>query len=221
MLYPGNITLPHLEEAGEFQVQTNGSFSTAGIGAQAQIAYAVNDRWGVQSTAQFLTTPQFNAPAYDRIFGAEAAVMRIVKPEAARHHGSTYILQAGLGYSRSNLAYTFHPSFDFRQNQLFVQAHGRNMVGPHLGFSFGLRLGTTSHYWLQAPVRHPSSGFRAPVVDYLNAQPLYIIATPLLQGEYDMGSYIFTLTIHPSYVLNERNITAPSAPFTFGARWQL
>ncbi len=221
LLYPGNISLPHLEEAGELQVQANGALSTAGIGAQAQIAYALNDRWGVQSSAQFLTTPQFNAPAYDRIFGAEAAVMRLLKPESQRHHGSTYVLQTGLGYSRSKLDFSFNPSFDFRQTHFFVQAHGRSMVGQYLGFSFGLRLGTSTQYWMQAPVRPIGSRIIAPAVDYLNAQPLFIIATPLLQGEYDMGSYVFTLTIQPSYVLNERNLTPPSAPITFGARWQL
>lgn len=221
LLYPGNVSLPHLEEAGEFQVQANGAFSTAGIGAQAQIAYAFNDRWGVQSTAQFLTTPQFNAAAYDRIFGAEAAVMRLLKPQSALHHGSTYVLQAGMGYSRSKLDLTFNPSFDFRQTHFFVQAHGRTMVGQYLGFSFGLRLGTSSQYWLQAPAHPLGRSFFSPAVEYLNAQPLFITATPLLQGEYDLGSYIFTLTIHPSYVLNERNITPPSAPITFGARWQL
>ncbi len=221
MLYPGNIILPNLEEAGEFQLQANGSFAVTAIGAQTQLAYALNEQWGVQATAQYMVTPLFNAPAYDRHFAAEAAAIRMLKPQGTQHQGSTYIVQAGLGYSRSNWALTYHPSFDFNQAHVFVQGHSRSMVGQHLGFSFGLRLGATTQHWLQAPDSPLGSRFFAPTVDYLNAQPLFMIATPLLQGEYDMGSYIFTLTIQPSFVLNERNLTPPSAPLSFGARWQL
>lgn len=219
LLYPGNITLPHLENAGDWQVLGNVSFSPAAIGGQAQIAHAINDDWGVQATAQILTTPEFNLTEFDRHYGFETGVIRMLKPLGEQHHGSTYMLQAGLGYSRSSLAFSFDPALQFGQTHLFTQAHSRTMVSPDLGFSFGLRLAASSRQWLQEPVKLPYSTNDHFAIDYLNHQQLFFFATPLLQGEYNRGPYVVTFTIQPTYVINQADLAPPTAPLTFGIRW--
>lgn len=230
-LYPGSISLPQLKEQGDVQIAGNASLGALGTGVQAQAAYALSDRWGVQGSFQQIVSvfrnpresPHFPTSAKYGAF--EAGLIRILRPSGAQHSGNSYLLQAGLGHSRTFSAYD-RLSLDFSQNQIFVQGQSRHEIYHDLMFSVGLRVGASQLNWINEPDDSPYySTYRRylyyPTLEYLEFRRFFWMVTPIFQAEYALKRFVFTGSIQSTHVVNQIDWRPPATTLNFGIRWQL
>lgn len=215
--------LPHLEGKGDLQAAGHMTLSGELVGVHSQLAYAINDDWGVQATACVLTTGEFNASPINRFRSYEAGVLRMFAPEMHGKRGVTYVLQAGLGFSEASLRAGYRPALIFNQNHLFVQGSSRHQLSEFWALGVGLRLGITEVNWVEQPGPPKQGGWPPTFTEqqqlYLEARPLFWLANPIFQLEYCYTNYVLTFTAHPAYVINQPYIEYPVGPLNFGFRW--
>jgi hypothetical protein len=227
-LYPGNISLPQLHEQGDVMLAAAGSIGGQGIGMQVQAAYAISDDWGVQASGQYLNWPSgrtnsFSKPEHYQ--GYEIGVLHMMRPESDLHLGNNYVLQAGLGFSRSYREFN-DLLFDFSQQQVFVQAHSQHRNVSEAYLSFGLRLGLTNVNWINYPnvpdnIAPITYYLRYPMLEYINARKAFILITPIFQFEYPLGAFEIIGSLQPTFVANQIDMRIPATPLTLGIRWHL
>lgn len=223
LVHPGIISSPQLNQKGDVQTAFQLLAQDELNGAQGHLAYALTDEWGIAGALGFMSTLQrTDTRNPDAMSYYELSVIRKLGPSATQSF-NMLSLQAGYGESHHSVLNRYAQSLRFTQRQLFLQGNSRHKLSDEVAVNFGLRLGGTMVDWMNKPTA--AMGFENRDVErtvvYLDFQPVLMTATPIMQIESLFSNISLTLTLQPTYVLNQRFMELPASPLNMGVRWNL